>query len=136
MTPCIISTLTPGKFGYCRKKYKGKKVPHHRLAYAKHHGLDVFTMVGVVMHACDVRNCINPEHLSLGTHKANTLDMLQKGRCTQAKLSSADVQYIRDNFTSHPNSNAVMLAKQFGVKRCQIYRIVRHTQHTWIQVQA
>jgi hypothetical protein len=34
----------------------------------------------VVMHSCDVRLCINPEHLSVGTQKENIQDAIQKGR--------------------------------------------------------
>lgn len=135
MSACIISPLVPEATGYCRKKVGGVKIPHHRLVYAQAHGLAVSDLIGVVMHTCDVRNCINPEHLCLGTHKDNTQDMLVKGRSGTTRLSVEDVLYIRANFTPHPNSNAVELAKKFGIKRNQIYRIVRCNQHTWIQVQ-
>lgn len=33
-----------------------------------------------VLHACDTPTCVNPEHLMLGTHRANIADAARKGR--------------------------------------------------------
>ncbi len=57
---------------------RGPVVGAHRLAFAMGHGVDPAGKV--VMHTCDTRLCLNPEHLVLGTHKENTQDMISKGR--------------------------------------------------------
>jgi hypothetical protein len=39
----------------------------------------------VVMHKCDVRNCINPEHLQIGTQSENIADAKKKNRMSKGK---------------------------------------------------
>lgn len=34
----------------------------------------------VIMHRCDVRNCVNPDHLQMGTQQENIADRDAKGR--------------------------------------------------------
>jgi HNH endonuclease len=38
-----------------------------------------------VLHKCDVRSCVNPNHLFLGTNQDNTTDAKRKGR-TKGKV--------------------------------------------------
>lgn len=50
----------------------------HRTSWILHNGKIPDGMF--VLHKCDVRNCINPEHLFLGTQQDNVTDMINKGR--------------------------------------------------------
>lgn len=51
----------------------------HRIAFVLHRRIDI-PAGAVVMHSCDVRDCVNPAHLSLGTQTENVADGVRKGR--------------------------------------------------------
>lgn len=75
---CLVFTGSKNHLGYGYIGYKGKVVKAHRLSYLLHKGelLDEL----LVLHSCDNPSCINPEHLFIGTHHDNTIDMVKKGR--------------------------------------------------------
>jgi hypothetical protein len=64
-------------YGLIRDGDKMRSV--HRVSYEEHSNKKI--PIGlVVMHSCDNKKCVNPAHLSVGTHKDNSQDMVQKGR--------------------------------------------------------
>jgi hypothetical protein len=72
--------------GYAGSVYRGKTSRVHRVMYEIHHGVSL-TRWEFVCHTCDVRNCINIDHLWLGTPKQNSVDAMLKGRQRNQKIT-------------------------------------------------
>jgi hypothetical protein len=105
----------------------------------------------LVMHKCDVRRCINPEHLFLGSHKDNTQDMLAKNRGgawknnhkghnnPNAKLSKEDKELIAEKLLQN-NCTQKELAKKYNVGRgalwrlCREYNLKKVYRQGWIKI--
>lgn len=95
----------------------------HRVAYCMTHGKIANGLL--VMHSCDNPKCVNPSHLSAGTHDDNMRDMITKGRNMTnrpmgdahsfAKLSSENVRSMR---ARHALGERISdLAREHGVDR-------------------
>lgn len=74
---CWIWNACTKPDGYGLFVYK-KKIRAHRFSYMLFIG-DI-PKNKMVCHKCDIRNCVNPKHLWLGTHKQNMRDKKIKGR--------------------------------------------------------
>ena len=75
---CWVWTASKFADGYGKFKFDGKNRRAHRMAWLLTNGEIPDGMV--VMHSCDIRECVNPEHLSIGSAKDNSQDMVSKNR--------------------------------------------------------
>lgn len=77
-----ITSAGYGSVGIVCREHHEVTRPAHRVAYVLAHG-DIPSGL-VVMHSCDNPPCVNPAHLSLGTHADNRRDSIAKGRRPRA----------------------------------------------------
>lgn len=70
---CWLWTASLAGGGYGRIRISGLFVPAHRVAYELFVGPIEFGMQ--INHKCDVRHCVNPEHLYQGTQSQNRYDV-------------------------------------------------------------
>lgn len=108
------------KYGYGDDRFNEHRRAH-RQSWIHHYGEIPEGML--VLHKCDVRSCINPDHLFLGTHKDNTQDMIKKGRKAYSappkKVTDEQVKEIRES-----NLKGVELQKIYKISSAQISRII------------
>ena len=64
--------------GYGKIGFDGKIIGTHRISYILHHGSIPDGLF--VLHKCDNRKCVNPEHLYVGTAKDNMNDKMDRDR--------------------------------------------------------
>lgn len=127
MTPCWIWRGAKTAEGYGRFSDRGRDSLAHRVAYLLESGS--IDDVEAVMHKCDVRDCVNPNHLQAGTRAQNNADCKAKRRNAAgersgtAKLTAEQVDDMRFRFRN--GDSRYSLAERFGVSHRQVCYIVR-----------
>ena len=118
----ICLSLKSMETGYYSVIYLRKKWRLHRLVYTFYTGF--IEKDFIIMHSCDNKLCINPEHLVKGTYSDNSRDMCLKERSSKGEkhyrtiLTKEDILYIRRKYRSRTD-----LAKQFNMTRANISKI-------------
>lgn len=129
---CWIWTAAVTQRGYGRFGFKYKAVRAHRFSYEIYVGEIPEGMN--VCHSCDIPECVNPNHLFLGTHTDNMVDMMHKGRQNfsfkngeqhvNSKLTWDEVRAIRAS-----KNTQMEIAKEYNVSLSAINAI--KTNKTW-----
>lgn len=120
--------------GYGRFNEQRNSFTTHRASYEFTYG----RIVGGfwVLHKCDNRKCVRPDHLFLGTPIENVKDMVSKKRHFtgprpwQAKLTVEQVKDIRGLCAA--GMQGKVAAQKFGVSSAIVYDILK--KRTWRHV--
>lgn len=83
---CLLWTgvVSSNGYGTFRIGPSGPSTSAHRAAWILRHGSIARGLC--VLHRCDVRSCVNTEHLFLGTNADNSTDMARKGRGVRGSM--------------------------------------------------
>ena len=127
--PCWIWKASLDGSGYGWFSDKSKMIRAHRTSWRLVRGAIPDSLQ--VLHHCDNRRCVNPNHLFLGTNADNISDRMSKGRKSgaagtkngRAKLSVDDVHGIRKRLIS--GDRQIDIAKDYGVSQGSISWISR-----------
>jgi hypothetical protein len=118
------------------QKGRGYGAVHYNKKLRRAHRVSFEVFVGeikkgkILLHSCNNPLCINPKHLSPGTHQENTKQMIEEGRANPpkgekhyaAKLNKKDVAEIKSLIEETNLSNA-KIAERFNVDRRSIWGI-------------
>lgn len=133
---CWVWTAAIYGSGY-GKFWDGEKVDGaHRVSYRLF--VDEIPKDNVVLHRCDNKLCVNPEHLDVGTQADNLQDMHKKGRqrsqetyikqsgdkAWNASLTNLQAEAIRKEYLTG-NTSWLKLATKYGVAKRTIGNIVK-----------
>jgi hypothetical protein len=103
---CWIWTKGSMTSGYGSLRVGDKSAYAHRVSWEVHHGPIPAGMH--VLHRCDVRSCVSPHHLFLGTNQDNIADSVSKGR--RKGITRRRPSGLKYNWTKKPGPKAKVAA--------------------------
>jgi hypothetical protein len=144
---CWLWTAARFTNGYGAFRVGNRQRKAHNVAWELTHG--PIPQGRLVCHSCDVKRCVNPAHLFLGTQRDNIRDAMSKGRMrggshegsfavrkqlgqenVNARFTERDVRDIRGRYAE--GVSGMLLAAEYGVSHQSLYSILN--RKTWRHV--
>lgn len=147
---CWLWTKARDPHGYAHLWVDKRLMGIHRFSYVLANGPIPDGLW--VLHRCDVRHCVNPAHLFLGTPQDNVDDMVRKGRQAQGDRSSLRLypelvkrgeahykstlttQQVRDiRRLASEGMGVKEIAARYGKRYGYIWMVVHRTAWAWLE---
>lgn len=127
--------------GYARVKIEGrrKQIGVHRASWMLTNGSIPEGLQ--VLHRCDTRSCVRPDHLFTGTQKENLADMRAKGRDDpvrgerhgRSKVAEIDIRAIHRLWYEKKMTQR-QIAEEFGLHYVYVNKVLKG--HKWAHIYA
>jgi HNH endonuclease len=138
-TPCWVWNGKPRSTGYGAIGYDGKghREFAHRVSWMLHYG--PIPPSAMVLHKCDVRSCVRPDHLFLGSGRDNAMDKEAKGRGNHprgslthnAVITECDALAMRTKYATG-KVTMLELSREYGMSHSGMEAVL--TGRTWAHV--
>lgn len=117
--------------GYGSLRVGSRMVGAHRASYILHKGKIPRGLF--VLHKCDNKKCVNPQHLFVGTQKRNMDDMRRKGRQALGRRLNHGDQRGSNNHgakLTEPVVRRIKSLRRKGMKQTRIAKLTKTTKTT------
>lgn len=106
-------------------RWNGKNHAAHRIAFSVYYNLEL-SSDQLLLHSCDNPRCVNPEHLSIGTHMDNSNDKMRKGRHRSGgpRLTPEQVENARSRYKSG-GVTQLQLSQEYCITPNHMRRILK-----------
>lgn len=109
------------QWGYAYIQIDGWKTSAHRMmcevAHGEPNGL-------FALHSCDVRHCVNPDHLRWGTQKENLAEMTERGRARRGLKQKAVTHCPEGHLYDEENT----YISKSGSRVCRACQLVKNKE--------
>ena len=118
------SKTVSGNYGQIN--VSGRPVRANRFSWVLHNGPIPEGLY--VLHYCDNPPCVRPNHLFLGSHDDNLLDMKNKGRAgaPHSKLTATQIEEIK---SMYPALSQYKIADRFSVDQSAVSRLINNLSY-------
>ena len=134
LTPCWWWTGRVTNKGYGEFPWQGTHWGTHRVSWTLHNGPIPDGMQ--ILHHCDNRRCIRPDHLYVGTNQQNVDDRETRGRGLTGRPGRKPLltkeQVLRMREMAARGASQTALANAFGIAQSSVWAILHRKNYQYL----